>query len=425
MKKSTSKSNLFSFILFLLIANSSESQIWSPMDQGVDSTVYSLFTWNNTVYAGGMFSSSVAEFNGTSWNALGTGTDGHVRALEYYDGQLVAGGLFTTITGLPANNIATWDGTFWDTLAAGLDGIIHCLHTDTVNNLLYAGGDFNNSGTTSTSKVAVWDGTSWSSLGTGMDFWVNTLMIYNNELYAGGDFDVAGGTAAGHFAKWDGSTWSTVGGGASLEVNTMKVFNGNLYVGGAFTGIGGVAGRRIARYDGTTWSTVGIGFSDQVMALEVFQNSLYAGGEFIANYNFTDTLGTVSRWADSVWVPASNVFLDSSVFALASSSSTFYSGGIFTDAGATQLNYVAQTDVTLGLSEIYLEDLQVFPNPTSGAINLYSTDILNEVKLHDLSGRMVFSTIVKESFYKLDLSNQKNGFYILIVNNKTYKIIKN
>ncbi|ULC59034.1 pectinesterase family protein [Flaviramulus sp. BrNp1-15] len=80
------------------------------------------------------------------------------------------------------------------------------------------------------------------------------------------------------------------------------------------------------------------------------------------------------------------------------------------------------------------EEVAVSPNPTSGTLNVYVSgeDDKVEVSLYDLQGRLFdISTknITSSRIINLDLSNFKNGIYLLSLNantvNKSVKIIKN
>ena len=408
--------------------NSTKAQIWSLMNQGLDSTVYSLYENNGIVYAGGDFTNSVASFDGTSWTPIGTGANGSVRVVTFHNNQLVAGGLFDTISGVPASNIATWNGTTWDTLGTGFDGKVSGLFSDTATNLLYACGNFNNAGGVLTKKIAVWDGTTWSALSTGMDFQVFAVAVYNGVLYAGGDFDSAGGTAAFHFAKWDGSSWSAVGNGSNLNVNALKVFQGELYVAGKFTNIGGSGGKRIAKWDGTNWSAVGSGFNNEVFALGEFKNELYAAGAFTTNN--IDTIGNIARYSDSTWKAVSVTTMDSTVLALTSSVTTLYTGGRFTNGDGIFLNHVAQTDVVLTILENHLNDTDVllYPNPVKLGDNftvVTASDLNQSVEIYNSVGKLVEKlSFHNEKQITIGTSNLISGIYFVKITSGGQQLVK-
>ncbi|MBA3900770.1 MAG: T9SS type A sorting domain-containing protein [Bacteroidetes bacterium] len=70
---------------------------------------------------------------------------------------------------------------------------------------------------------------------------------------------------------------------------------------------------------------------------------------------------------------------------------------------------------------------QIYPNPFTDYITIETTNkSLGNVKLFDLSGRVVFEKHFDNSASKIDLSSLMPGFYIITFNqNESFKIIKN
>src|SRR5262249_55405397 len=83
--------------------------------------------FNNYLVAGGTFnfgsSLSIAAWNGTLWYGFGTGLDNVVHALAVYNNSLYAGGSFTSAGGNPANYIAKWNGTLSVNQISNIDNI--------------------------------------------------------------------------------------------------------------------------------------------------------------------------------------------------------------------------------------------------------------------------------------------------------------
>ena len=127
--------------------------------------------------------------------------------------------------------------------------------------------------------------------------------------------------------------------------------SGNLYIGGTFEVAGNAIASNIAEWNGSSWSALGSGISGggvyftSVYALAVSGSTLYAGGVFTsaggsaANY--------IAQWNGSSWSAlgsgiAGGYENGTSVYALAVSGGTLYAGGDFTTAGGIAVNYVAQ-----------------------------------------------------------------------------------
>jgi hypothetical protein len=84
-----------------------------------------LWVGGTFVYAGGVFCSCIARWDGAQWHAVGSGTpeNNHtpVHALRVFDEDgpgparpaLIAAGKFQSMNGVPCGSIARWDGSGW------------------------------------------------------------------------------------------------------------------------------------------------------------------------------------------------------------------------------------------------------------------------------------------------------------------------
>ncbi len=73
--------------------------------------------------------------------------------------------------------------------------------------------------------------------------------------------------------------------------------------------------------------------------------------------------------------------------------------------------------------------LSVFPNPTSGVMEIVSDEVMEQIEVMDVTGKVVFSEKLKVKSEKLDISHLSEGVYYLKVtyqNNTTAykKIVK-
>lgn len=99
------------------------------------------------------------------------------------------------------------------------------------------------------------------------------------------------------------------------------------------------------------------------------------------------------------------------------------------DTSVVTVNVLSTCDY-LSVEETILEGLSIFPNPTSGMINLtwedQGTPTILEVK--DAQGKSVYLSEIKGSNAKIDLSNFERGVYLLILTNEngtgTYRVVK-
>jgi hypothetical protein len=71
--------------------------------------------------------------------------------------------------------------------------------------------------------------------------------------------------------------------------------------------------------------------------------------------------------------------------------------------------------------------IRVYPNPNTGIVTL-EADNENEIKITDISGRLLYHETKTEGVYKINLSSYANGFYFLEARNaqflKTIKLVK-
>jgi hypothetical protein len=289
-----------------------------------------------------------------------------VSALAVSGSTLYAGGDFSTAGSITANSIAQWNGSSWSTMGLGISGAggggggpyVSALAVS--GSTLYAGGDFSMAGGSAVNNIAQWNGSNWSALGSGISGEgegggpsVSALAVSGSTLYAGGDFSMAGGSPANYIAQWNASSWSAVGSGMNGAILALAVSGSTLYAGGDFTNAGSSPANNIAQWNGSSWVALGAGMSGVgsngdgpvVYALAVSGSTLYAGGIFTtagssaANY--------IAQWNGSSWSALGSGMSggDESgplVGALAVSGGTLYAGGDFTTAGGSAANNIAQ-----------------------------------------------------------------------------------
>ena len=76
-------------------------------------------------------------------------------------------------------------------------------------------------------------------------------------------------------------------------------------------------------------------------------------------------------------------------------------------------------------NELTKESIAIFPNPTSGQINVKSIDEIIEVSISDLTGKIITtSSLAKQGELQLDLSNLSNGHYHVKVETKNSVVFK-
>ncbi len=276
---------------------------WSPVGDGINSPVYSLRKFNESIFAGGKQVITSWNGRGTSWTSVGTiiGANDNVYSISDTNGQMVAGGTFAHL-GTALNGIGRWLGSDWQSMGPGMDGPVYAVSF--LNNLFVAAGNFSIAGNRPVNNIASWNTSSgWHALGSGIVGTIYCLKEFNGDLYAGGSFrDTA--INANYIAKWDGTYWTPITGSGlttldSTRVFSMAVFNGELYVGGRFTSINGVNANNIAKWNGTSWQSVGTGIAGVVRNLYVYNNQLFAGGRFASAGDISAS--NIAMWDGLAW----------------------------------------------------------------------------------------------------------------------------
>jgi len=117
-------------------------------------------------------------------------------------------------------------------------------------------------------------------------------------------------------------------------------------------------------------------------------------------------------------------------FGIRGISKTYDGGYLFTGYGGEQNNIVMKADslLNLPLSEgwnaIDVPDnnrsISCYPNPVQTILHIKSSDNkpLNEIKMYDMFGRIVFEKISCKNSIQIDVSNIESGIYILRTNNQ-------
>jgi len=258
--------------------------------------------------SGGVFSNSIAAWDGHRWQSLGGGmtwpwpSESRVYSLLVFNGKLIAGGSFSRAGYVDARSVASWDGIRWRALGEGLPGLV--LSLCEYNGELFAGTYEDIADPRGC--VFRWDGSSWHPVAytEGRDHGVLALCVFNGELIASGTLNVIEGLEVTGVARWDGTTWRALQGeisgsyGAALA---LEVFDGSLYAGGVFDSVDGVLCPGIARWDGESWHGLGTeSFSLWlVFALKSVGDRLIVGGYFDADSE--SNTPTVCAWDGEGW----------------------------------------------------------------------------------------------------------------------------
>ena len=82
----------------------------------------------------------------------------------------------------------------------------------------------------------------------------------------------------------------------------------------------------------------------------------------------------------------------------------------------------------MGLEEVKLEGIKLYPNPTKGLLEIEAVNSVNQIKLYNLIGQELLTKKGTASRLNLDLTTFESGFYFLKIDTDkgtgVYKIVK-
>lgn len=195
-----------------------DGSAWSPLTEGVffenghAAIVDSLAADANYLYAGGQFdrsgngagSNNIAKWDGSAWTSLDSeGVNDTVYAL-YSDGtNLYIGGTFSSAGGPPSRYIVKWTGSSWvnlDPEAGAPNGTVYSISA--LGTSIIAMGDFTN-------YISSLNGTTWSPFDTqSPNDVVYTSTNLGNYTYFGGAFGHIGASSVHYLGFKDGTGWN-------------------------------------------------------------------------------------------------------------------------------------------------------------------------------------------------------------------------
>jgi len=86
------------------------------------------------------------------------------------------------------------------------------------------------------------------------------------------------------------------------------------------------------------------------------------------------------------------------------------------------------TTLPLGVEGQSFEGFSFYPNPVQNKLTMIGQRNIEQVEIHDLLGKLVFSVRPAHPDYQLELSSLKSGIYLMKIsidgNTKVFKLIK-
>ncbi len=441
---------------------------WEPVGSGVDAMdlgsgfrVRNFVRYNNQLYVGGNFSKAgnkstggFAVWNGTDWDSVGSGKPGLVRDMVTFKNKLYVAGYITEIADLNnVHGVAKFDGTTWSKLPQLSVNNDYVASLCVFNNMLYASGKFGsfpNYYYFSRSS----NGNIWDSLAIPGNQIVTQMLVVNNKLYL---------AATAAIYRYDGTTWDTV---VTSAMNWMGGFR-----------LGNIGNNLIF---GNLDNSDTYILNDQDSVMHLFQYTMYNSHSIDSSTAFLtgfipyayyriDPMNHIIK-INRELPSTSFIYNPDSIcdheyvhfgFDTLSHITQFYEWQF--PGGLPNLSSVAYTDVKysnpglydvrlklsngFGSDSIYLPNLiyvancstgepefqeshlKIYPNPSSGQLNIEHPSNLGHfysTTIYDFMGRVVFSTINEDSNTQsanpLDISFLPSGIYTVKVYTDKYSL---
>ena len=160
----------------------------------------------------------------------------------------------------------------------------------------------------------------------------------------------------------------------------------------------------------TTWKVT------QVSTGEVIQE----GGPYAEpNTMYVDTLVITADgcYDFTIYDAGGDGLTGSSVYGLRAGSATMFSGSRFGDSESTEFSY----EVTADVEEILVQSTSIYPNPTSGLVNIVSKG-QQTVTIYNLVGQRVFEGVCDGNL-QIDMKRYGTGIYAILVGNETQRVV--
>lgn len=137
------------------------------------------------------------------------------------------------------------------------------------------------------------------------------------------------------------------------------------------------------------------------------------------NHTYTETL-TITKtgcYLFTIYDAAGNGLSGSGIYGLKAGSTTLFNGKSFGYSESNEFSY----EVTDGLEESLSKPVSVYPNPTSGLLNIVCEGCQN-VTLYNMVGQRVFEGVA-DGWLQIDTKPFGTGVYAVIVGNETKRIV--
>ncbi|MBX7183433.1 MAG: T9SS type A sorting domain-containing protein, partial [Bacteroidia bacterium] len=372
------------------------------------------------------FEYNLVKWNGSDWvrafpNGLATNAYNVINKMLVYQNELF---LLTSNNRTLVYDGQSWDSTRFDYTVGGSTFTSNFTDAVLFNGAFYGCGSFLSvvGGNYVFSNFGKWDGTQLSTLPSPYET-INRVGTDGTYLYA----IAKDSTGEVYLGRFDGSNWvnyahlqspglGVIPGYELYDYNRIVSYNGELYIGGRFNQIDGNSIQSFAKLSGAPTNLTPLAPTN--LQIAVFKTETdYVQLTWTDNSNnetgfiIQRSVANSSSYSNLDTVAANVTTFDD--YAIASFTDYYYKVIAFNTSG----NSVASNEVTVsigsvGLTENALEP-SVFPNPTTGLLQVKLQSSPKELNLKDLQGRVLAHFHAPSSSLNLDLTSFENGLYLL------------
>jgi hypothetical protein len=95
---------------------------------------------------------------------------------------------------------------------------------------------------------------------------------------------------------------------------------------------------------------------------------------------------------------------------------------------ATDWGSVTVTAITQSSKKVLIDDFKIYPNPVSNRVSVSAAESIDNMRIYDLSGRLVKQASPRKAAFSVDVSGLSKGVYLVKLNagdrEATTKMIK-
>ena len=137
------------------------------------------------------------------------------------------------------------------------------------------------------------------------------------------------------------------------------------------------------------------------------------------------TINPLSTTIDTQIACGSYEWIDGVTYSANNTTTTFTETNI---AGCDSIITLDLTiDICVGVSDLELSEISIYPNPTNGIFTISSDENYN-YDIFDITGRVILNGRLENTINKVDISNKSKDIYFIRLNNehrnKVIKLIK-